>query len=408
MSDSPRLQDLKTRLLESGTSLDRTDSVPHAKYLSSMDTSPLRKTLSQAPERIGLEALQALPALPPPASVLKQKRRRNVPISRQAQRPERVGPSTGTVLALALGESIDIAYIEAQWSEHRESSSRSSISPEAESLFESVESVVSIEKQVSYWKIFEDGLDCFVFAFGCVVCWDPTEQQLETLTNRLMAFVGRPVKEPMKDKVVYTSAAARFANEAAASAAAGSDGENTEIRLKPKIVYGNIQLTSVNLFEKLAYAYALAQSVRLDVFEADIEEAISATSQIPVHLAKVGSVGLSNRAVTIKMGELFLQRSNVNLHSDILDTPELFWEFDEYEQMYIMGRSYLDIDKRITILNQRLDIMRDLYEMLQNELNVKHSAKIEIIIIVLILAEIVLQVMGMVISWLTGVQVFER
>ena len=46
--------------------------------------------------------------------------------------------------------------------------------------------------------------------------------------------------------------------------------------------------------------------------------------------------------------------------------------------------------------------------MLQNELNVKHSAKIEIIIIVLILAEIVLQVMGMVISWMTGVQVFER
>jgi uncharacterized Rmd1/YagE family protein len=91
-----------------------------------------------------------------------------------------------------------------------------------------------------------------------------------------------------------------------------------------------------------------------------------------------------------------------------LDTPELFWEFDEYEQMYDLGRSYLDIDKRITILNQRLDIMKDLYEMLQNELNVKHSAKIEIIIIVLILAEIVLQVLGMVISWLTGVQISER
>ena len=167
-------------------------------------------------------------------------------------------------------------------------------------------------------------------------------------------------------------------------------------------------MTSVNSFEKLAYSYAIAQSVRLDVFEDDIEKAISATSQIPIHLAKVGTVGMSNRQVTVKMGELFLQRSNVNLHSDILDTPELFWEFDEYEQMYILGRAYLDIDKRIEILNQRLDILKDLYEMLQNELNVKHSAKIEIIIIVLILAEIVLQVLGMVISWMTGVQVFER
>jgi uncharacterized Rmd1/YagE family protein len=408
MGDSPsdRFNDLRTKLLESGSGLERTDSAPaqHAKYLSGIDTSPLRKSISVAPERIGLEALAALPALPAAATGSKQKRRRNIPTSRQVPRPERVGPSTGTVLALALGESIDIAYIEAQWTEHREAGV---LSPEAEMLFKSVESVISIEKQVSYWKIFEEGFDCFVFGFGCVVCWDPSEQQLETLQSLLMPFVGKSIKEPMKDRVVYTSAASRIEHEAA-HAAPGSDVETSDIRLKPKIVYGNIQMTSVNSFEKLAYSYSLAQSVRLDVFEADIEEAISASSQIPVHLAKAGSVGLSNRAVTIKMGELFLQRSNVNLHSDILDTPELFWEFDEYEQMYILGRSYLDIDKRITILNQRLDIMKDLYEMLQNELNVKHSAKIEIIIIVLILAEIVLQVMGMVISWLTGVQVFER
>lgn len=373
--------------------------VQQAKYLSSMDNSPVRRVQPV------LEALAALPALPPSAG-MKQKRRRNVTTSRpQAIRPERVGPSTGTVHALALGESIDIAYVESQWQEHRE---HGNVSAESVNLFQRfVESVVSIEKQVSYWKIFEDGLDCFVFAFGTVVCWDCTESQLEAVQTRLRPFIGKPIKEPLKDKVVYTSALSRLEKEMAAASNVGSDGEELP-RLKPKIVYGNIQMTSVNLFEKLAYSYALAQSVRLDVFEADIEEAISATSQIPVHLAKMGTVGLSNRAVTIKMGELFLQRSNVNLHSDILDTPELFWEFDEYEQMYDLGRSYLDIDKRITILNQRLDIMKDLYEMLQNELNVKHSAKIEIIIIVLILAEIVLQVLGMVISWLTGVQISER
>lgn len=402
-----QLDALKTRLLEPVPSEDQ----PHARYLSSLDNSPVGRTMSvPQSNRIGLEALvSSLPGPPLPQSPgLKQKRRRNVPASRLAARQqERVGAGTGTVNALALGESIDIAYIESQWQEKRESSSSSIFSVEIDHLFGKglVESAISIEKQVSYWKVF-DSLDCFVFAFGCLVVWDATEQQLETLEQVLKPFIGKPVEEK-RDKVVYTSAMARRELE---ELAAGSDVEATEglLRLKPKIVYGNIQLTSVNSFEKLAYSYALAQSVRLDVFENDIEKAISATSQIPIHLAKAGTVGLSNRAVTIKMGELFLQRSNVNLHSDILDTPELFWEFDEYEQMYILGRSYLDIDKRIGILNQRLDIMKDLYEMLQNELNVKHSAKIEIIIIVLILAEIVLQVLGMVISWLTGIQVFER
>lgn len=162
------------------------------------------------------------------------------------------------------------------------------------------------------------------------------------------------------------------------------------------------------LFFRLAYSYALAQSVKLDVFETSVANAISATEHIPVHLAREGTIGMSNKAVTMKMGELFLQRSNINLHSDILDTPELFWEFDEFEQMYILCRDYLDIDKRLDILNQRLDIMRDLYEMLQNELNVKHGNKLEWIVIILICAEIILQSLEMFISYWTNAPLFER
>jgi uncharacterized Rmd1/YagE family protein len=318
--------------------------------------------------------------MPLAETTTKQKRRRNVPRSRKA-----AGASSGTVYALAIAESIDIGAIEKRWGS-----------------IENISSVLSIEKQVSYLKIFDN--DCFVFAFGCVVCWDSTEEQIEAFRQRLAEFIIGPVTDVKRDKVVYTSAHDRGevggigGNMSGDETAAGGGAA----RLKPKIIYGNIQLTSTNSFEKLAYSYAIAQSVRLDVFEDDIANAIAATSEIPIHLAKRGSVGMSNKAVTIKMGELFLQRSNVNLHSDILDTPELFWEFDEYEQMYILGREYLDIDKRIEILNQRLDIMKDLFEMLQNELNIKHSAKIEIIIIVLILAEVVLQILGLVISWLTS------
>lgn len=406
--ESPRLDDLKTRLLDSGMPGDAQPS--QSRYLSSLDNSPIGRTVSQPVSGQVVRHSFLLDQAPPGA---KQKRRRNIPV-RQPQ-----GLASGTVYAIAIGESIDIGWIESKWQERREAR-RDSVtgqsdydkSYELESLLGDglVESAISIEKQVSYWKVFE-GLDCFVFAFGSIVVWDVSEQQLEVLRTRLMPFVSKPATEVKRDKVAYTSAATRVEmvkDQSAGGTASGGEEETAAIRLKPKIIYGNIQLTSSNSFEKLAYSYAIAQSVRLDVFEDDISNAISATSQIPIHLAKLGSVGLSNRAVTIKMGELFLQRSNVNLHSDILDTPELFWEFDEYEQMYILGREYLDIDKRIEILNQRLDIMKDLYEMLQNELNVKHSAKIEMIIIVLILAEIVLQVFGMVLSWMTGVQVFER
>jgi uncharacterized Rmd1/YagE family protein len=40
---------------------------------------------------------------------------------------------------------------------------------------------------------------------------------------------------------------------------------------------------------------------------------------------------------------------------------------DEFEEQYIKCRRHLDISKRVNILNQRLEVMKDLYEMLHNE-----------------------------------------
>ena len=47
-------------------------------------------------------------------------------------------------------------------------------------------------------------------------------------------------------------------------------------------------------------------------------------------------------------------------------------------------REYMEIEKRLHILDQRLEVIKDLYEMLQNELNAKHSASLEWIVIWLI------------------------
>ena len=56
-------------------------------------------------------------------------------------------------------------------------------------------------------------------------------------------------------------------------------------------------------------------------------------------------------------------------------------------------RDYMEIEKRLDILNQRLEILKDLYKLLQNELNVNHFATLEWIIIVLIAFEVVIDLL---------------
>jgi len=142
----------------------------------------------------------------------------------------------------------------------------------------------------------------------------------------------------------------------------------------------------------MAHSYAFAQSVRLTVYESSVDATIAKTKSIPEEMVKTGRLpkNMNATATSKQMGELFVQRCHVNLHSDILDTPEIFWDFDEYEEHYEKCRKYLDINKRVDILNQRLEIVKELYEMLQNEVQVEHANFLEWVVILLIAMEIIL------------------
>jgi uncharacterized Rmd1/YagE family protein len=92
------------------------------------------------------------------------------------------------------------------------------------------------------------------------------------------------------------------------------------------------------------------------------------------------------------MGKLFLERSSINLHSDILDTPDFFWDYPELEPLYRMTAKDQDIKQRVDILNKRLNLIHELFEMLSDVFNNRHSSILEIIIIALISIEIILTI----------------
>ena len=60
------------------------------------------------------------------------------------------------------------------------------------------------------------------------------------------------------------------------------------------------------------------------------------------------------------IGEVFVIRHDVNLHSDILDTPDFFWEEDRFAPEYKMFMGYLEMTGRVDVLNKRLDMLREL------------------------------------------------
>jgi len=162
---------------------------------------------------------------------------------------------------------------------------------------------------------------------------------------------------------------------------------------RTRVLGDKVHLVSWHPLEKLAVSFALAQSAKLFVFEARLDVTINSVKRIPEELAESGSVSLTRNELSRMMGKLFIARTQVNLHSDILDEPEFLWEYEDWEPSFHKLCSYLDIDHRVELLNKRLDLIRELLDVLDTQLESKNSSRLEWIVIILIIIEILFEVL---------------
>ncbi len=208
--------------------------------------------------------------------------------------------------------------------------------------------------------------EIFCFSYGVSVFWGMEELEESLFLKELKPFETLPQDAPEREVMSFSCGSTQ------------------------KIEEDEVMLPDCHHLSKLAISHGLAQSVKLAIFEYAIQKTIDKTKNIPEQLAAQGKIPLSKVEIRKKMGELFIERSSVNLHSDILDLPDFFWDHSDVEPLYRMIASHLDLKTRIEILNQRLDTVHDLFEMLGNELNHQHSSRLELIIVWLIVIEVAL------------------
>ncbi|PKI82344.1 Sad1-interacting factor 3 [Malassezia vespertilionis] len=154
----------------------------------------------------------------------------------------------------------------------------------------------------------------------------------------------------------------------------------------PRIYNDFFTFRAPNHLLKISLALAIAQSTKLSEFEESMQRTLELTSHIPRELAQTGELRVSRRGALRMSGHLFKLRVDVNLTSDVLDTPDLFWNEASLQALYDAIREYLEIDQRAETLNERLAVANDLLEIIHEHLNNNAMSKITWIIIALIVA----------------------
>jgi uncharacterized Rmd1/YagE family protein len=222
----------------------------------------------------------------------------------------------------------------------------------------------------------EDEGHLFVFQYGVIVSWGLSHDSEMRIRQEIAPFCVAPIPEPYVDHFNYEL--------------------NTQ---QARISVDCIHIDGDEILKLLAVSHGLAQSSKLSELENYAQQTIEDTAYIPRNMAVNGSTRMSRKTLTKMRGKLFLVESDINLHHELLDTPEFFWEYPEVEGLYILTAKYLDIQPRIEVLNRKLNVIHDIFSMLADEQKHKHSSLLEWIIIWLIAIEILIFLFHDLLKW---------
>jgi len=207
----------------------------------------------------------------------------------------------------------------------------------------------------------------FIFDYGVIVLWNISEAERPALLKILNKYAVKPVSTVIHDQFTYESNASR-------------------VSLKDD----HISLLDDNIQTRLAVSHGIAQSTKLSKYEERVQNTINSTQYIPENIANKGVSGLKRKELAKLRGFLYLTKSDVMLHYDLLDVPEFFWENPELQSYYTMIAEYLEIRPRIEVINKKLETIQDLLQMIADEQKHTHSSLLEWIIIWLIAFDILI------------------
>lgn len=101
--------------------------------------------------------------------------------------------------------------------------------------------------------------------------------------------------------------------------------------------------------DKYTFSNAMAQSVKLGIWEAALNRYVDSIEFVTEDLKVGRKLQMTQQEVLKKQGELFALRHRINLSSDLLDTPDFYWDRDDLESLYQQICGYFSIAKRTRV-----------------------------------------------------------
>ena len=214
----------------------------------------------------------------------------------------------------------------------------------------------------------EAGTWVYLSRFGAVVFWNASPAVVESVLASLsgMPGIGTRVEAARDDLRVHLGAEA------------------------DRVTFSEVWLRELTLDKLKIVSLTLAQSVALDSVEAEVSRALDRFHPVVEALRSEGRLVPGQRELLRTVGFAMSVRSAVLDTLTLFDDPPETWESEALAHLDSALYDQFDLEERLTAVNQKVAYLQDAGSTVLDVLAHRKDQRLEWIIIVLILVEVVL------------------
>jgi uncharacterized Rmd1/YagE family protein len=158
---------------------------------------------------------------------------------------------------------------------------------------------------------------------------------------------------------------------------------------------GPIYLKSLSIERLVVIADALSKSVALARDERETAAVFDVMEPFARHLAERGRRLGGRREILKHVGNALLVRQRVSGRVEVEEKPDVLWDRPDLERLYARLQDEYELKERAVSLHRKLEVIGDTAQALTDLIDTERSLRLEFIIVLLILFEIVITIYQM-------------
>jgi uncharacterized Rmd1/YagE family protein len=208
-----------------------------------------------------------------------------------------------------------------------------------------------------------------LFRYGVAVLVGMSPLEEDEVIRRLDGRIVGPI-EPREEEIVQIEIA-----------------PDKDEQLTPS---GVIVLKALTIEHTLLIADALATSVVLAHDEKNVAKVFDVIQPIAQELAQHGRTPGGRRAILKHIGNALLVQHRVSGLVAVAEKPDVLWERPVLERFYARLEDEYELKERADVLTRKLTVISDSAKAFADIIDTERSLRLELIIVVLIVVEIVI------------------